>query len=232
MKNHLERFQAEPLELSKLGHYEKWALANFHDSEKFVSPNLSLTLGLDITGARSVYESRFTAPGSSFTAYLIFQLIQALKRHDCFNYRDIDGRWYVLKNPPVFIPVATGGTDRFREIYLEDAFLMDWSAFRERYRADLGQALQGRACAVGAEEGFYELAVMIGNLPHTAFTAFHLHQAVRNTGRPVFYFGERHETGGELRVPLSVTLDHSNTDPFVCDLLLKDYRRFLAGEVP
>ena len=34
--------------------------------------------------------------------------------------RLVDDQWYILDNPPVIIPVAIGGKERFKELFLED----------------------------------------------------------------------------------------------------------------
>lgn len=224
----LARFGARPLDLSRLGSYQNWALKNFHDDKRFTNPDLVMTLELDLTAARRAYDKNFAAPGSTFTAYLCFALIQALKRHECFQYRHVNGDWYILDNPPVFLPVATDGHDRFRDAFLFGTFSMDWNAFRAHYRDVVDQARGLNGFEVGAAEDIFYLPVMIGNLPNLRFTSFTLHQSNRHTGRPTFYFGARYEKDGRLLTPLSVTVDHSNADPQVLDALIRDFLR-IAG---
>lgn len=66
----------------------------------------------------------------------------------------------------------------------------------------------------------WALCPFIGNLPNVAFSSFQIHRNKSKTGRPLFYFGQRKIINGEPFVPLSISFDHANSDPFVLDKLL------------
>ncbi len=137
----LEIFEATELDMSKCSDYEKWALNYFHKKEFVSNPFLDFTLQLDITGLRSKYDNQYCkTKEASFTAYLVWSLFQAIKEFPCLSYRKIDGRWYHLKNLPLFFPVAVDTKERFHEIYIENVFKYDWEDFCKEYSKQIEEA--------------------------------------------------------------------------------------------
>ncbi len=105
----LQKFGGKEVDVSAFPSYQKWALGYYPTSEMLIDPNLHITLQLDITEAMAHYRQHYSdLAGASFTAYLIWRLVQSMNEIEAFNYRYIDGKWFHLEQPPVFIPVATG----------------------------------------------------------------------------------------------------------------------------
>ncbi len=163
----LTKFKAVPVDATKLGHYVQWALQYFHDYTQCTNPELSITLSLDITDLRKDYDQNFSATiGASFTAYLSWRIVQAVKEIPEFNFRDVDGRWYELKNPPAYFPISTQNEERLGDFYVENSFNLDWEEFCREYRKGIEETRAGISPKVGEIATWWSNALFIGNLPH------------------------------------------------------------------
>lgn len=173
----------------------------------------------------------------SFFAFFVWHLAQTLARHPSFNLRCVGGQWYVLRNPPIFVPVAVGGDVRFRSLLLEDVYQQDLPTFLAQYRQQLALARSPGGTPPLAESAF-GIAHFMGNLPQLRFSGLTLHwRADQSTGQSSFYVGQRYEEGEEgkegkggkggkrMLMPLAVRLHHSCTDPLVLNELMADFNR-------
>lgn len=228
LKEILDRFEGEELDLSQLGDYPRWALQYFHNKDFVINPLVEMTLQWEITKAEFVYRNNYSKTnGASFTAYLTWNLIRSLRLHPCFQYRHLNGKWYYLKKAPICFPVAVKDKNRLRDVFLENIYESTWEKFCSIYRKKIGEIFSGRGIAAGADEELFYLSTFLGNLPHFQFTHLAGQKTVQNTGRAMFYFGKRYQSENKLYVPLCIAIDHSNTDPIVLTSLLEDFRRFL-----
>ncbi|HAA10453.1 MAG TPA: hypothetical protein DCE41_01675 [Cytophagales bacterium] len=227
----LDRYAGRKLDLESLSSYEQWALPFFHRTDAVKEPHLQMTLQLDITEAL-VYYRKEVKPlaGATFTGYLIWHLAQTSQGHPCFRYRCIEGEWYILDNPPVFTPIAIGGDARFSETLLENVIPATLAEFFPYYQSQLERARN--------REDFQPLsnlewggALFVGNLPNLQFSGFSLHMPATSTGRPYFYFGKRYQQGDRDFIPMLVTFDHANLDPFVLSPFMEDFEAAIAGKV-
>lgn len=224
----LEQFDGIPLDEERLGAFTRWALHYFHNPKEVTTPIVDMTLQFEITQADVVYRQRFAqTPGASFTAYLIWNLLRAEVRYPDFQYRHIDGKWYHLRQAPVFMPVATGQADRFRDVFLFQAYGKSWSEFCDQYRNAIDGGL-GEKQFIAQDKLFY-LATIVGNLPYMRFTSLSAQKSVYNSGRTIFYFGQRYTQEGKLFIPLHVGLDHANTDPYVLNGFLKEFETLISN---
>ncbi|MEL6535496.1 MAG: CatA-like O-acetyltransferase [Bacteroidota bacterium] len=226
----LDRYAGRKLDMDSLSSYEQWALPFFHQQDVVKEPHLQMTLQLDITEALAYYRAEVKGmPGATFTAYLIWHLSQTTSRHPCFRYRCIEGEWYVLDNLPVFTPIAIGGDARFSETLLENVIPSTLAEFFPYYQ---GQLTKGRS-----REDFQPLsnlewggALFVGNLPNLQFTGFTLHMSAFHMGRPYFYFGKRYTQQERDFIPMLITFDHANLDPFVLSSFMEDFEGSIAGK--
>lgn len=226
----LERFGGKEVDVDSMPQYQKWALGYFPTDKTMIDPNVYLTLQLDITEALVNFKQNFaSAEGGSFTAYMIWRIVQTMNEIEPFNYRYIKGKWYHLSNPPLFVPVATGKENRFREIILEKSGNKPWIEFAKEYRYEINEALEGRARASGShDESVYYISTIIGNLPNIQFTSFEPHLHITQTGRCFFYMGKRYQLEGKNFIPFSVSLHHGNVDPYMLDLMLQKLSKKIA----
>lgn len=203
-----------------------WSL-EFFSAPVLQNPHVDLTLQLDVSNAFAQYQ-RPPAPGIeqvSFFAFLVWHLAQTLAQHPSFNLRCVAGQWHVLRNPPIFIPVAVGGDVRFRDLVLENCYQQDYPTFLENYRALLARARSPQAVPPCASDALC-YAHFMGNLPHLRFSGLSLHwRADQAIGQSSFYFGQRYTEGGRTLIPLAVRMHHSCTDPFVLNELIADFQR-------
>ncbi len=221
----LDAYQGIKLQPNQLSRYQQWAFSYFHDENFVANPNLSITLHLDLVDARDVYESSFqSTKGASFQAYLVWNLVKALSLHWTFNTRKVNGEWYLFKNLPVYFPIAVGGEDRFKDVMINDVTFMDWAKFSRVYR----NSIQSPTDIGSIPTLIWEISHFIGNLPALNFTSFQIHRGIRNAARPIFYFGQRYNLQQRQKVPVSVTFDHANADPYVLNNLIQTYQNLLT----
>lgn len=214
----LQRFQAEPLSDDLRQGWLDWSLDFFTDRSILQCPYVDITVQLDVTDAYRNYCGQSVR--ASFFAFLTWHLAQILAEIPEFNLRLIDGRWYRLHNPPVFIPVAVGGRARFQEMLLENTYTLGYEAFAHYYAEQLQAARDGRLPREDACRCYF-YAHMIGNLPYMAFTALTLHWQQAIEGQTFFYFGKRYASGDRLLIPLAAKLHHAVADPLMFNLLLE-----------
>jgi chloramphenicol O-acetyltransferase type A len=170
------RYQAEPLSDDFKEGWLAWSLDFFTQPTQQV-PYLDITLQLDVTEAYRCYEmekERGSGEGVTFFSFLVWHLSQTLANHPSFNLRWVGGIWYLLKNPPIFIPVAVGGKLRFSEMVLEDVYNQDYGTFIENYTRLLNQARNGGFQEVASSSVFH-LAHFMGNIPYLRFSGLTLH---------------------------------------------------------
>lgn len=223
----LSKYKGRTLKEEELSHYVNWAMDYFHDENHVTDPYLTMTLNLDLTQARSVYENTYKAvEGASFQAYLVWNLSRALQKEWTFSTRNIDGTWYLFNNLPIFTPIAVGGDLRFKDVIIENSTELSWQEFAQAYRNEINNE---DAQLEILPQKVWALCPFIGNLPNMNFTSFQVHRNRLKTGRPLFYFGQRVQTSDSLFVPLSISIDHANADPFVLDRLISSFQSYLCN---
>lgn len=226
----IKRYDAVEINEKELSKYERFALRLFHNTEIISNPNLELTIQLDITAADEHYKIFFSSEdGATMTAYLYWCLIQTVKKHPCFSYREIDNKWYYFQNPPLFFPVAVGNQERFGEVLIENVFSLDWPNFCRIYRSAVDRFLREKPPHEPLDLETWHIAIFIGNLPNIQFTHFGMHMPSIHIGRPMFYFGKRYKVEDKKFVPFYSMFDHSNLDPYIMGLFLEDYEKMLSS---
>jgi len=225
----LSKYKGRSLKEEELSHYVNWAMDYFHDENHVTDPYLTMTLNLDLTQARKVYENSYKAvEGASFQAYLVWNLSRALQKEWTFSTRNIDGTWYLFNNLPIFTPIAVGGDLRFKDVIIENSTELSWIEFAQAYRNEVNNE---NAQLEILPQKVWALCPFIGNLPNMNFTSFQVHRNRLKTGRPLFYFGQRVQTTESLFVPLSISIDHANADPFVLDRLISSFQNYLCNNI-
>jgi len=125
------QYQPRLLTESEKEGYFNWSLDFFTDRAIAQVPCVDLTIQLDVTKAYQLYQSQ-SQTKATFFSFLIWHLLQTLKTHLSFNLRQVEDQWYILDNPPVMIPVAVGGKERFWEMVLVDSYNQSYSEFINR----------------------------------------------------------------------------------------------------
>lgn len=231
-----ESYLPEPIDPAMLPGWLNWSL-KFFSEPVLQNPHIDLSLQLDVSAALAQYR-RPSSPALeqvSFFAFLVWHLAQTLAQHPSFNLRCVNGEWLVLRNPPIFVPVAVGGHARFRELVLENVYQQDYPTFLKNYRRQLALARtpEDPTSSASATSGDtttastpFLFAHFMGNLPNLRFSALTLHwRADQSLGQSSFYFGQRYEDGSRTMIPLAVRMHHSCTDPFVLNALIDDFKR-------
>jgi chloramphenicol O-acetyltransferase type A len=222
------RYLPEPVDPAALPGWLGWSLPYFSEPVA-QNPHVDLSLQLDVTAAYARYRSAPEAEQLSFFAFLVWHLAQTLARHPSFNLRCVDGQWYRLGNPPIFIPVAVGGDARFKSLILEDVVQQDYPNFLAQYQARLARARSLDQPDEPDAGNAFNYAHFMGNLPNLRFTGLTLHwRQDQMIGQSSFYFGQRYDEGAAKLIPLAVKMHHSCTDPFVLDQLLADFNSRFA----
>lgn len=217
-----DKYQPRLLAESEKEGYLNWSLNFFTTTDIYQNPSIDITLQLEVTKAYKIYQL-IKDENSTFFAFLLWHLVKTISKHLYFNLRLVHNQWYVIENPPITVPVALGGKDRFGEMVLEDVnrlFLVD---FIRQYRTKLNQIRAGKGQR--PETTIFLLSCFIGNLPNLQFTGLTLHwQKSLIEGQPQFYFGKRYWQNDKLFIPFAIKLHHAVTDPFMLDLLIQDFQ--------
>jgi chloramphenicol O-acetyltransferase type A len=228
IKELLTRYDGSPIDIEQLSDYEQSIMKFFHDRKYIDNPHIQMTLQFDITEGDRVYRKAFaTHPDASLTAYLTWRLLQTVNNYPALNYRHIDGQWYKFNNLPLFFNVARKDNTRLQDVVIENATKMNWPEFCSTYRNAVNNAMNSTTPFV--PNPLYNLATVICNLPNIAFTQFGIHHLRTWLSRPAFYFGRRHRHNEKILIPLFVQLDHSNGDPTLLDMVLKEYEHLIKN---
>lgn len=211
--------------------YEKWSLDFFHDKEIVADPLLQMTLQLNLTKAVENFNLNYKKiEGASFTAFLMWHLINSTNKHPYFRYRKINEKWYIFDHLPLFSPVAIGGDLRFKDLILNPPSKYSLVDFLIYYRETLNETLNKKEEEFTAvDPTLWFNSWFVGNLPNLQFTGFTLHKSAVENGRPYFYFGKRYQQGNETMIPLLINFDHSNLDPFVISSFMEDFQAGIEG---
>lgn len=216
------RYAPHRIDPAELPGWLGWAL-DFFSGPDLQNPHVDVTLQLDVTRAYARYQA--SPEAESFFSFLVWHLAQALAGHPSFNLRKIDGTWYRLDNPPIFVPVAVGGDERFQTLLLEDTYRQDLATFSAAYRDGLARVRAPNEATAGPSD-IFSYAHFMGNLSNLRFTGLTLHwRPSQMVGQSFFYFGQRYEVGRQMLIPLSVRLHHSCTDPFVLNELIEAFQQ-------
>lgn len=227
-----ESYLPEPIEPAMLTGWLGWSL-KFFSEPVLQNPHIDLSLQLDVTNAFSQYRNPSSPEVEqvSFFAFMIWHLAQTLARHPSFNLRCVNGDWFVLRNPPIFVPVAVGGDVRFRDLVLENVYQQDYPTFLKNYRQQLALARSSEGVPSPASDTpststAFCFAHFMGNLPNLRFSGLTLHwRADQMIGQSSFYFGQRYHDGTRTMIPLAVKMHHGCTDAFVLNALIDDFNR-------
>ncbi|WP_196885059.1 CatA-like O-acetyltransferase [Aureivirga sp. CE67] len=226
----IEKYNGRILEENEISSYEKWALHFFHDKESVQEPYLQMTLQIDITEALKNYKENYKSISeASFTAYLMWNIVQAGKKHPFFRYRKIQGKWYIFEELPLYAPIAVGGDARFSDLSLEPFVHTKVEDFFLTYRSTQDK-LFSQAKFSTVSDVYWENAWFIGNLPHLQFTGFQIHSSSIKNGKPFFYFGKRYKQDSKEMIPLLIAFDHSNLDPLLLSAYMEDFQNLIEGK--
>lgn len=226
----IQKYKGRLLREEDFSSYEKWALYFFHKQDHTRDSCLQVTLQIDITKAMEHYTRHYKQMlGASFTAYLMWCVVQTAKKHPCFRYRKIQGQWYIFDELPLSIPIAVGGDVRFADLNLEPITNTKLEAFFTEYRSSQDALFAQTDKKARTSGAYWENSWFIGNLPHLQFTAFQLHKPNMENGKPFFYFGKRYMQEGKKMTPLSIYFDHANLDPFLLSAYMHDFQKLIEG---
>ncbi|MCH9713304.1 MAG: hypothetical protein K0U63_01970 [Cyanobacteria bacterium] len=223
MSTALDSYRMRSLTAQEREGWLEWSLDFFTDPHIPQVPYLDITLALDVSWAWHCYDSNRPA-GATFFAWITWSLLQTLAKHSGFLMRKLDGEWWVVENPPLVVPVAVGGAQRFVELVLPDGIGSSWESYAASYAEQLARLRAGTVQR--ADWNAFNLGVVFGNLPNLPFTGLNLHSHAGDAaGRCSFYVGQRQWQGDRLMMPMAVKLHHANTDPWLLDQLLMDWRQ-------
>lgn len=230
MKKLFTKFKASPLKRDELSGYESWAMGFFHQA--CINPNISMTIQLDITNAEKIYQNKFIqTSGASLTAFLIWNLIRSIRRFPCLSWRKVDGQWHNFDNLPLFMPIATGKTERFKDVLLMDIVDLPFAQFCDSYRHGVDEALNTTKHYTPIDELTWNICYFIGNLPNLQFSSLSFQVTKEFYGKCFFYFGRRYKSNDRTLLPMHITSDHSNTDGYIWDQLIDTYSKLILEDL-
>ncbi|HAC64581.1 MAG TPA: hypothetical protein DCF68_13860 [Cyanothece sp. UBA12306] len=225
--NLFEKYEVIPLRITEIcDSYQRWSLDYFTNQEVVPVPYIDITIQLDISLACKIWNNQLSSGKGTLTAWLMWNLMQSLKEFSCFQWRYINGEWFEVQNPPLFTPIALDRGDRFVNLVIENSFKLTWDEFATNW-TNLKQEVQLKGIFEVNDSNRFGFSQFIGNLPRLHFTSLSLHQA-NSFCQNFFYFGERRSSSdGVTIMPMAAKLHHSSSDPYVFELLLKNYLKRL-----
>lgn len=227
LDNLLLEYSGHALDLEKLSDYDRDSMAYFTDSKTTRQPRLHISFDFDVTSIHSAFLHKAEI-NDTFTGYLTWGLIAAIRLHPYLSWRYIDGAWYTFEDLPLFIPVATGLLDnRFVSVTLKHVTTADRMSFSKRYKSAIEQALCDQSKVFG-DQLHWSNYHFIGNLPNLQFTGLMLHESGFETARPIFYFGRRYWKGDKYLTPLAIQFHHATFDPVRLSNFLADFNKVLT----
>ncbi len=227
----LYQYAGRALDLRSISDYDRASMAYFTDPKAVRKPRLNITFPLDVTGAHRAFKD-MEKPGDTFTGYLTWGLLAAMRRRSHLSWRHIEGVWYAFEDLPLFIPVATGIPGRrLTSVILKHVAAADWRDFSHRYRSAVEESRSSWSNPF-VDQLHWSVYHFIGNLPGIQFTSFTLHESGFETARPLFYLGQRYEEKGKLLVPFAVQFHHATLDPILLGELIADFQEMLTQGMP
>lgn len=216
------QYEPELLSPEQRGGWFDWSLDFFTDTSVLQMPYIDITLQLDVTDAYTNYQ-QLNLNEASFFTYLVWQLMQTIATQSSFKLRKVDEDWYFIHNPPIVIPVAVGGQQRFFEIVLDDVIKLPLSDFCQQFHSAVKQARDGKGQRATPEQFYF--STFFGNLPNLKFTGLTLHyRHCAVDAQTLFYFGQRYTLNERLYIPFAAKLHHATTDPFVLNELISAWQ--------
>jgi chloramphenicol O-acetyltransferase len=218
-------YDPEPLSTDQRAGWFDWSLDFFTDPKLLQIPYVDITLQLDVTDAYQRYQA-WELNQASFFSFLMWHLMQAINKHPSFKLRKVRGEWYFIHNPPIVVPVAVGGQQRFFEVVIENTMKLSLPDFCAQFHSAVQLARAGQGHRATAEQFFF--STFIGNLPNLQFTGLTLHYRREVIdGQTLFYFGKRYTINERLYIPLAAKLHHATTDPFVLSELIATWQQLM-----
>ena len=217
------QYEPELLNTEQRAGWFAWSLDFFTDDSVLQVPYVDITLQLDITDAYANYQ-QLNLKQASFFAYLIWQFMQTIATQPSFKLRKVGMDWYFIHNPPIIVPVAVGGQQRFFEIVLNDVMKLSVEEFCQVFHNAVQQARIGNGQRATPEQFYF--SIFFGNLPTLRFTGLTLHYRREVIdAQTLFYFGQRYSLDNRLYIPFAAKLHHATTDPFVLHELIAAWQQ-------
>lgn len=227
----LLEYSGHLLDLKSLSDYDRASMTYFTDHETTRQPRLNISFPLDVTRIHDTFEKMPKINGT-FTGYLTWGLLAAMRLHPHLSWRFMNGMWYAFDDLPLFIPVATSSPgNRFVSVTLKHvAAAANWVSFSKIYNSAIAKARQNWSNPFG-DQLHWSNYHFIGNLPDIQFTSLTLHESGIETARPIFYFGRRYENQDSLFVPFAIQFHHATFDPVRISNFITDFNRILINDI-
>ena len=229
VQNLLSEYSGHLLDLKSLSDYDRASMTYFTDQKATLQPRLNISIPLEVTGIHHAF-TEMTKINGTFTGYLTWGLLAAMRQHPYLSWRFMNGMWYAFDDLPLFIPVATGlPGNRFVSVTLKHIAAADWVSFSQIYTTAIEKARQNWSNPFG-DQFHWSNYHFIGNLPDIQFTSLMLHESGIETARPIFYFGQRYQNQGSLFIPFTIQFHHATFDPVRLSQFIADFNRILTHE--
>lgn len=227
IQNLVLEYSGHLLDLKSLSDYDRASMTYFTDHETTRQPRLNISFPLDVTRIHNTFE-KMAKISDTFTGYLTWGVLAAMRLHPYLSWRFMNGRWYAFDDLPLFIPVATASPgNRFVSVILKHVAAANWLSFSKMYKSAIDEARQNWLNPFG-DQLHWSNYHFIGNLPDFQFTSLTLHESGIETARPIFYFGRRYENRDSLFVPLAIQFHHATFDPVRLSNFIADFNRILT----
>lgn len=212
----LTRFNGYKVD-QNLSSFKKFSLNFFVNN---VVPTFHTDIRINATLMNAHYNTYYKRKGSSFLAYLYYNLIQTMQQEQ-FNYlryRFINNEWYCFDDLPLFLSVTLGDqTTQQKGLFIEHVAHLSWTQFVEVYSEGIITSRKSDP-EIFAPLGWYGISHEMALMPFdfSGYSPSQKHNDY-NAHKPWFVASKRqiHEENNEKKVTftLSLSWSHASTLP-------------------
>jgi chloramphenicol O-acetyltransferase len=208
----LEHFEGYPLE--RQSSFKTVSLRFYPNN---VVPSFHTDIPFDASIIHSNYKTYYKHPGSTFSAWICYNLINTMQslEFSFLRYRYINENWYCFNKLPLFVSVKIDDpTVQQGYFFIEDVANMSWPEFSTRYASEVAERRRSRVSIEPPYPSWYNISHQITTMPFdfTGYTPSQKHNN-SNAHAPWFVMSQRQITDERIHFTLSCTLSHASCLP-------------------
>lgn len=201
---------------------------NYHFFRNFVNPTISITSEVECAGAKA----RAKKAGQSFFLHYLYAILHAANEVKEFRFRhDREGRVVVYDQVDVLTPIKVNDKGDFYSVRIP--YHKDFIAFHEEAQRII-RAIPTESKPYDAEEQSPDKeafdVILLSATPDLYFTSITATQEFRHgSNYPLMNAGKAVIRGGELVMPIAMTVHHGFMDGHHFSLFFKKVEEFLKS---
>jgi chloramphenicol O-acetyltransferase len=202
---------------------------------KNVIPTYHSDITIDATLMQDHYNVYYKRKGSSFSAYIYYNLLKTMQQEqfEFLRYRFINDAWYVFNKLPLFTSV-TNSDPAIQQVgfFIEHVASKSWKEFIAAYESGVSEYRHSKIAQVVPHVAWYGLSHQMTVMPFD-FTGYTPSQKPDdyNAHSPWFVVSQRRSKADEIVFSLSLTWSHASSLPSEMGRFLEQFKRNMF-EIP